>query len=170
MPLYKGKGNREECNNYRGISLLSVPRKIYGRILNERMMKITDKSVGDEQGGFWEGKGCVDKNFAVKILVEKYLEKDRKLLADFMNLEKTYDRVNRKGLWDTLRVYEMGEQLNEGIRFLNENASASVSVNGELSESFSVEVGVRQGCVMSPWLFNIYMDGCIREVKIGVWD
>ncbi len=54
VPLYKGKGNREECNNYRdtSISLLSVPGKIYGRILNERMMKITGKSVGDEQGFF----------------------------------------------------------------------------------------------------------------------
>ncbi len=51
VPLYKGKGKREECNNYRGISLLSVPGKIYGRILNERM-KITDKSVGAEQGDF----------------------------------------------------------------------------------------------------------------------
>ncbi len=68
--LYKGKGKREECNNYRGISLLSVPDKIYGRILNERMMKITAKSVGDEQGGFQNGRGCVDKIFAVKILVE----------------------------------------------------------------------------------------------------
>ncbi len=41
-------------------------------------------------------------------------------------------------------------------------------VNAELSESF--KVGVRQGCVMSPWLFNIYMDGCIREMKVRVWD
>ncbi len=60
VSLYKGKGNREEYNNYRGISLLSVPGKIYGTILNERMMNITDKSVGDEQGGFWKGKGCVN--------------------------------------------------------------------------------------------------------------
>ncbi len=68
VPLYKGEGNREECNNYRGISLLSVPGKIYGRILNERMMKITDKSVGDEQGGFWKRRGCVHQIFAMKIL------------------------------------------------------------------------------------------------------
>ncbi len=104
MPLYKGKGNKEECNNYRGISLLSVPGKIYGRILYERMMKITDKSVGDEQAGFWKGRGCVDHMFAVKILVEKYLEKNRKLFAAFMALEKAYDRADRKGLWETLRV------------------------------------------------------------------
>ncbi len=100
VPLYKGKGKREECNNYRGISLLSVPRKIYGGILNERVMKITDKSVGAEQGGFRKSRGCVDQIFAVKILVEKYyLEKDRKLFAAFMDLEKAYDRVDRKGLW-----------------------------------------------------------------------
>ncbi len=36
--------------------------------------------------------------------------------------------------------------------------------------SFNVEVGVRQGCVMSPWLFSIYMDGCIRGTKVGVRD
>ncbi len=60
----------------------------------------------------------------------------------------------------------MGGQLLGGIRSFYENANACVRVNGELSESFSVEVGVRQGCVMSPWLFNIYMDGCIREMKV----
>ncbi len=76
VPLYKGKCNREDCNNYRGISLLSVSGKIYGRIINERMMKTTDKCVGDEQGGFRKGRGCIDQIFAVKILVEKYLEKE----------------------------------------------------------------------------------------------
>ncbi len=59
VPIYKGKGKREECKSCRGISLLSVPREIYGRILNERIMKKTDKSVGDEQGGFQKGRGCV---------------------------------------------------------------------------------------------------------------
>ncbi len=38
------------------------------------------------------------------------------------------------------------------------------------NERLNVEVGVRQGCVVSPWLFNIYMDGCISEMKVGVWD
>ncbi len=106
----------------------------------------------------------------MKILVEKYLEKDRKLFAAFMDLEKAYDSVDRKGLWDTLRVYGVGAKLFEGVKSFYENASDSVRVNGELSESFNVEVGVRQGCVMSPWLFNIYIDGCIREMKVGVWD
>ncbi len=111
MPLYKGKGNREECNNYRGISLLSVPGKIYGRILNERMMKITDKSVGDEHGGFQKSRECVDQIFAMKILVEKYLEKDRKLFAAFMDLEKACDGVDRKSLWETLESVWGGREI-----------------------------------------------------------
>ncbi len=86
-----------------------------------------------------------------------------------MDLEKAYDRVDRKGLWDTLRVYGVGGQLLKGIRSFYENASATVRMNGELSESFSVEMGVRQGCVMSPWLFSIYIDGCITEMTVGVW-
>ncbi len=64
----------------------------------------------------------------------------------------------------------MGRQLLEGIKSFYENASASVWVNRVLSESFNVEVGVRQGCVMSLWLFNIYMDGCIRKMEVGVRD
>ncbi len=60
VPLHEGKGNKEECNNYRGISLLSMPGKIYGRILTERLMQVTEKKVGDEQGGFRKGKSCVD--------------------------------------------------------------------------------------------------------------
>ncbi len=57
-----------------------------------------------------------------------------------------------------------------GIKSFYENASSFVQVNGELRETFDVEVGVRQGCVMSPWLFNIYMDGCMREMKVSVWE
>ncbi len=165
VPLYKGRGNRKECINYRGIGLLSVPG-----ILNEKMMKVTDKSVGDEQLGFRKGRGCVDQIFCNENTGRKYLEKDRKLFAAFMALEKAYDRVDRKGLWETLRVYRVGGQLLEGVRSFYENASASVRENGELSESFNIEVGVSQGYVMSPWLFSIYMDGCIREMKVRVRD
>ncbi len=67
-------------------------------------------------------------------------------------------------------MYGVGGQLLEGIKSFYENVSASVQVKRELSESFNVVVGVRQGCIMSPWLFNIYMDGCIREMKVKVRD
>ncbi len=91
------------------------------------------------------------------MLVEEYLGKDRKLYAAFMDLEKPYDRVDRKALWNVLRICGMGGQLME--------VNACVKVDRELSDSFAVGVGVKQGWVMSPWLFNICMDGCIRRLK-----
>ncbi len=79
VPLYKGKGSRSECSSFRGISLLSIPGKVYGRILTERLMEVTERKVSEDQGGFREGRGCVDQIFTMKRLVEGYLGKDKKL-------------------------------------------------------------------------------------------
>ena len=65
--IKKGKGNDDECNNYRWISLLGVSRKVYGRVLTERLMHVTEGKVSEEQGGFRTGKDCVDQIFAIKI-------------------------------------------------------------------------------------------------------
>ncbi len=75
------------------------------------------------------------------------------------------DRVDRKALWNVLKVYGVGGQLMEGIKAFHWEANACVKVDGELSDSFAVRVRVRQGCVMSSWLFNIFIDGCMREMK-----
>ncbi len=68
VPLYKGKGSRSECSSYRGISLLSVPGKVYERILTERRMEVTERKVSKEQGDFRKGR-FVDQVFAMKMLV-----------------------------------------------------------------------------------------------------
>lgn len=171
VPLYKGKGSKEECKNYRGISLLSIPGKVHARVVTQRLQKITDDKIGEEQGGFRKGRGCVDQIASMRLLVEKYLAKNRKLYAAFMDLEKAYDKVDWEGLWDVLTVYGVGGKLLMAVKSFYRNAMANVKVGDKLSESFEVNVGVRQGCVMSAWLFNIYMDGVIREcraVSMGV--
>ena len=167
VPLYKGKGSKEECKNYRGISLLSVPGKVYARVVVDRLQKVTDDAIGEEQGGFRKGRGCVDQIASMRLLVEKYLAKNRKLYAAFMDLEKAYDKVDWEGLWEVLTVYGVGGKLLMAVKSFYRNATASVKVGDKLSESFKVNVGVRQGCVMSPWLFNIYMDGVIKECMAG---
>ena len=66
VPLHKGKGERTECKNYRGISLLSVVGKIYAEILVDRVRRVTGGLIEDEQGGFRAGSGCVDQIFTLK--------------------------------------------------------------------------------------------------------
>ncbi len=124
-------------------------------------MEVTERKVSKD-------KGCVDQILAMKRLFEEYLGKDKKLYAAFMGLQKAYDRVDRKAVWSVLKIYGVGGQLLKGIQAFYREANACVRVGGKFSESCAVEVGVRQGCVMSPWLYNIFMDGRMTEIKCKV--
>ena len=165
VPLYKGKGDRSDCKNYRGISLLSVPGKVYGRLLIERVRGMTEGLIGEEQCGFRSGRGCVDQIFAVKQLSEKFVSKSKNLYVAYMDLEKAYDRIDRDAMWSVLRMYGVEGKLLRAIQSLYAESEACVRVCREEGEWFSVKVGLRQGCVMSPWLFNVFMDGVMREVR-----
>ena len=85
-----------------------------------------------------------------------------------MNLEKTYDRVNRKALWEVLRMYDVGSKLLNGIKIMYINNLAYVRIKINESECFRINSSMRQGSIMSPRLFNVYMDAVIKELKIGI--
>ncbi len=85
-----------------------------------------------------------------------------------MDREKAYDRVDREAVWSMLHICGVGRQLLKGIQAFYIEANARVTMGGKFSGSFAVEVGVRQAHVMSPWLFNIFMDGCMRKMKCKV--
>ena len=70
VPLYKSKGDKCECSNSRGISLLSVVGKLYGRVLIKRVRAATECAIGEEQCGFRHGRGCMAHVFAVKQVCE----------------------------------------------------------------------------------------------------
>ena len=86
----------------------------------------------------------------------------------FLDLEKAYDRVDREAMCDVLRLNEIGGRLLRGVKSLYVGSKACLRVGNEVSEWFLLRVGLRQGCVMSPWLFNLYIDGVVREVNARV--
>ena len=165
VPLYKGKGDKQECGSYRGISMLSVVGKTYGKILIKKVRLLTENLIGEEQCGFRKGRGCVDQVFVIRQVCEKFLSAGKAVFFAFMDLEKAYDRVDRKALWEVLRMYGVGSKLLAGVKSFYDGSRACVRVSGSESEWFGVKVGLRQGCVMSPWLFNVFIDGVVREVK-----
>ena len=68
---------------------------------------MTGGLIDDEQGGFRAGRGCVDQIFTLKKIVEKAREKKHRVYVDFIDLEKSYDRVNREAFWEMLRKYDV---------------------------------------------------------------
>ena len=71
-------------------------------------------------------------------------------------------------MWQMLRVYGVGVKLFKAVQSFYKESRACVRVGNDVSEWFPVIVGLRQGCVMSPWLFNVYMDGVVLEVNVRV--
>ncbi|MBD5001258.1 hypothetical protein GUF49_06805, partial [Xanthomonas citri pv. citri] len=83
----------------------------------------------------------------------------------FMDLEKAYDKVDREALWRVLRLYGVGGKLLKAVQSFYVDSRACVRLGSEVSVWFTVKVGLRQGCVMSPWLFNLFMDGVVRKMN-----
>ena len=110
-PLFKGKGERTECKNYRSIYFLSVVGKIYAGILVDRVRRVTGGLIDDEQLGLRAGRGYVDQIFTLKQIGAKARKKKRKVYLGFTDLEKAYDRVNRETLWQVMRMYDVGVNL-----------------------------------------------------------
>ena len=115
------------------------------------------------------GRGCTDQIFIVRQICEKYLGKGKDVYFAFLDLEKAYyDTVDRDAMWHVLRLNGIGGGLLRGVKSLYVGSTVCVRVRNEVSEWFPVRVGLRQGCVMSPWLFNLYIDGVVREVNVRV--
>ncbi|CAK1596230.1 unnamed protein product, partial [Parnassius mnemosyne] len=162
VPIYKAKGSQQDCKNYRGISLLSIVGKLYAKVLIERVMKETDGKIWDVQVGFRKGMGCTDQVFSMRMIAEKFLAKNQKVFCAFMDLEKAYDKVNRDMLWQTLNSFGLSAGLIQALKSLYRDSSACVRINN--SDWFGIDKGVRQGCVASPWLFNLFMDSCLENL------
>ena len=85
----------------------------------------------------------------------------------FMDLKKSYDRVDFEAIWKMLRMFDVGGKLLKGINKCVNNL-AHVRVKGDEIASFRIDCGVRQGCIPFPWLFIVYMDAVMEEMKMGI--
>ena len=170
VPIYKGKGDRSECKNYMGINLLSIPSKVYGRILIEKVRSLTRGLIAEEQCGFMSGRRCVDEVSVMKQMREKFVDKNKCLYVAYMDVEKGYDRVDRDAMWRAMGMYRINGQLLKAVQRLYEKSELCVRVCREEGEWFEAGVRVRQGCVMTPWLFNLFMDAEMKEVREKAGD
>ncbi|XP_078679467.1 uncharacterized protein LOC144915099 [Branchiostoma floridae x Branchiostoma belcheri] len=156
------KGDLGNCNNYRGIMLLSVPGKVFNRILLERMREAVDAKLRDEQAGFRKNRSCADQIATLRIIIEQSLEWNSPLYINFIDYEKAFDSIDRNTLWKILRHYGIPEKIISLIQSTYKDMSCRVLHAGQLSESFEVTTGVRQGCLLSPFLFLLVIDWIMK--------
>ena len=101
--IFKRKGNKQSCDNYRGISLLSIAGKILARILLNRLTKHLEQGhLPESQCGFRAGRSTVDMVFSARQLQDKSVEQHQGIYMTFVDLTKAFDTVSREGLWKIL--------------------------------------------------------------------
>ena len=157
------KGNHQNCDNWRGITLLSIPSKVFCRIMIGRIDSAVDQTLREEQAGFRRERGCTDQIFALKNIIEQCLEWNAPLYINFIDFRKAFDSLHRDTLWKIARSYGIPPKMVSLMGLFYRHFECSVLVNGIPSEWFTVESGVRQGCIMSPILFLMAIDWVMRK-------
>jgi len=154
ITLYKNKGSREDCNSYRGISLLSVAGKVLSLVLLPKLQVIADRVLPESLCGLHASRSTIDAVFTLRQLQEKCIEQQRPLYVAFIDLTKAFDLVSRSGLFAILRRFGCPDTLLNIILKLHDNMHATVQVSGSRSRRFPIKRGAKQGCVVAPTLFN----------------
>ena len=157
------KGNIAECNNWRGITLLSIPGKIFCIVLLNRIKDAANKALREEQGGFRNGRSCNEQIFTIRNIIEQSIEFQRPLLINFIDFKKAFDSIHRESLWKTARTYGIPEPFINIFRNIYLNSSCCVKTDIGNTEFFDIVTGVRQGCTLSPFLFLLAIDFVMRE-------
>ena len=163
VALYKNKGSKADCGNYRGISLLSIAGKIFARIVLNRLIAVSEANLPEAQCGFHPGRSTVDMIFTVRHVQEKCLEQNLDFYSVFIDLTKAFDTINREALWDVLARYGCPPNVIQIIRLFHIDMTGQVLSSGEQSDPFSISNGVKQGCVLAPVLFNLFFTCVLRQ-------
>ena len=167
VPIWKGKGDTRECGNYRGVTLLSVPGKVFARVLLNRVRDQLLAHQRPEQSGFTPKRSTVDRILALRVLTERFQEFDRGLFAAYIDFKKAFDSVDRATLWRVLGLRGIPTHLVHLISTLYSGTEGAVKCGGAVSDAFPVNAGVRQGCVLAPSLFSTCMDWIMERVVGG---
>ncbi|CAH2241180.1 jg3246 [Pararge aegeria aegeria] len=162
------KANAKKCAEFRTISLMSQVLKLFLNIIHERIRAKCDEQLADSQFGFRAGVGTREALFAIQVLIQKCRDMQQDVYLCFIDYEKAFDRVLHDRLIAILHNIGLDGKDIRIIQNLYWNQRAKVWVGNEETEDVEIKRGVRQGCILSPTLFNLYSETIIAEAIEGL--
>ena len=158
-PIHK-KGSKMNPDNYRGISLISCLYKLLTAILNTRLGIFCKENniLSLRQLGFVSGNRTSDAHFILHNLTRDYCyHNGKKLFSCFVDFSKAFDCIPRDILFEKLKSKGITGKVFNLIKNIYVNEKCQVKIGNTLSSAFEANQGVRQGCILSPLLFNIFI-------------
>ncbi|XP_054719192.1 uncharacterized protein LOC129228537 [Uloborus diversus] len=161
------KGDRLDCRNYRGITLLNVAFKIFSNILFRRLLPYVLKVVGNYQCGFLEGKSTIDQIHSIRQILEKTKEYGIDTYHLFIDFKAAYDCINRNKLFEAMYEFGIPPKLINLVKMTLGSVKCRIKTMSEVSEVLYTERGLRQGDSLSCILFNLALEKVIRDSSIN---
>lgn len=153
LVLLKKKGSGKDIKNYRPLSLLQVSYKIFTKIIINRMDSIFNIQLNQNQAGFRSGFSTLDHIHVVNELVERANTYNFKLCLVFIDFEKAFDKVKTNAILEVLNNYGIPNTYIQIFKYIYENSTAKIKINGQQETEINISRGVKQGDTSSPKLF-----------------
>ena len=164
-PIFKKKGDKHEVKNYRGITVLPVLLKILEYVVREKMRPVIDPQQSVLQRGFTKNTSPMNCSLIVEEFVRE--SKDCKQIAyiALLDAKSAFDVVNHDHLMR--KLYHMGveNELWKVINNLHRNAPSSIKWGGHNSETFPINLGVRQGGILSADLYKVHINTLLQKLQ-----
>ena len=181
--LIPKKGNAKECSNYCTIALISHRRvghnwsnlaaaaiahaiKVMLKILQARLQQYMNRELPDVQAGFRKGRGTRDQIANICWIIEKAREFQKNIYFCFIDYAKAFDCVDHNKLWKILKKIGIPDHLTCLLRNLYARQEGTVRTGHETTDWFQIGKGVCQGCILSPYWFNLYAEYIMRNAGL----
>ena len=165
IPIPK-KGDPRECGNNRTIALITHASKVLLKVMQRRIEPYMQRELAAEQAGFRKGRGTRDQIANLRWILEKGREYNKHIYMCFIDYSKAFDCVDHTLLWRALEDMGVPKHLIVLLRNLYCNQEATVRTEAGDTEWFKIGKGVRQGCILSPYLFNLYTETIMRRAEM----
>ena len=155
IPVPK-KGNAKKCSNYHTIALISHASKVMLKLLQARLQEYMNRELPDVQAGFRKDRGTRDQIANIRWIIEKAREFQKNIYFCFIDYAKAFHCVDHSKLWKILKEMRIPDHLTCLLRNLYTGQEATVRTRYETTDWFQIGKGVRQVCILSSRLFNLY--------------
>ena len=135
------------------------------KIILNRLKPQAEKIIAEEQEGFRVGRSTTEQIFNLRVPCEKYLQHKQDLYHVFIDFKKAFDRVWHAALCATMKKYNISNNFIGVIKNLFYKATSAVLFNISIGDWFQTTVGVRQECLLSPTLFNIFLESIMTDAS-----
>lgn len=164
-PLHK-KGDKLNCNNYRGISLLNTGYKVFAKVLYNRIVPHAENVIGEYQCGFRPDRSTTDQIFNIRLILQKGREFKINTYHLFIDFKQAYDSIKRSELMMVMRELGFEQKLIRLAGLTLNGSKSQIKVGNSMSDPFETKEGLRQGDALSTLLFNIALEGAMRRAGI----